>query len=205
MDIKLPKNKSFGLTFGTLFLIAFLYFFIKQDYFMFNITLLTISIIFYFLGFINIPKVPIFDFKQNLFEIINRSQFTATGDASYPEWSKYKDNMDILYKTPVRMLLFYVSPLPWDIKKLSHIIIMFDGFFYFFLIYLLIKNFKYIWSNYTLRILLIILLFYSLIFALGIGNFGTGFRHRAKFLTLLILIVAAYLPKISLSRKIDNK
>ena len=102
------------------------------------------------------------------------------------------------------MFLFYVSPLPWEVKKLSHLFLMLDGFFYFFLIYLLIKNFKYIWSNHTLRTLLIILIFYSLIFSLGIGNFGTGFRHRLKFLTLLLLIVGAYLPKISLNRKIDN-
>ena len=79
------------------------------------------------------------------------------------------------------------------------------GSFIFFLIYLLIKNFKNIWKNKTLRILFIIFIFYSLIFALGIGNFGTGFRHRTKFLTLLILIVAAYLPKLSLSKKFDNK
>ena len=62
MDIKLPTNKSFGLTFGTVFLIAFLYFFIKHDYFMFNITLLTISIIFYFLGFINSKILHLLNF-----------------------------------------------------------------------------------------------------------------------------------------------
>ena len=51
--MKLPTNKSFGLTFGTVFLIAFSYFYIKHDNFTVNITLLTISAIFYFLGFIN--------------------------------------------------------------------------------------------------------------------------------------------------------
>jgi len=51
--MKLPTNKSFGLTFGTVFLMVFLYFYIKHDNFTVNITLLTISAIFYFLGFIN--------------------------------------------------------------------------------------------------------------------------------------------------------
>lgn len=158
----------------------------------------------FLMGNINIPKLPTLNLKVYLFEIVNRSQFATRGEASFPEWSMYKTNMDILYKTPVKMLLFYFSPLPWEVKKLSHILLMFDGLFYFFLIFLLIKNFKHIWRNYTLRTLFIIFIFYSLIFAIGIGNFGTGFRHRTKFLILLLLIVGGYLPKILFKRKIDN-
>ena len=56
-------------------------------------------------------------------------------------------------------------------------------------------------NDYTLRILVIIFVFYSIIFTLGVGNFGTGFRHRTKFLFLLMFIVAPYLPKIRLIRK----
>ena len=173
-----------------------------KDIFLISVAVFIIAS--FFFGNINISKLPSFDLKSNLFEIINRSQFATRGEASFPEWAKYENNIDILYKTPVRMVLFYVSPLPWEVKKLSHIFIMLDGLFYFFLIFLLISKFKYIWKNNTLRILFIIFLFYSLIFALGVGNFGTGFRHRTKFLILLLLIVGAYLPKISLKRKIDN-
>lgn len=158
----------------------------------------------FLLGSVYIPKLPSFDFNQILFEITNRSQFATRGEASFPEWTKYNSNIDILYKTPIKMLLFYVSPLPWEVKKLSHLILMLDGFFYFFLLFLFLNNLKYIWSNYTLRILALIFIFYSLIFAIGIGNFGTGFRHRTKFLILLILIVAPYLPKVALKRKIES-
>ncbi len=158
----------------------------------------------FLLGSVNIPKLPSFDFSQIFFEITNRSQFATRGEASFPEWTKYNSNIDILYKTPIKMLLFYVSPLPWEVKKLSHLILMLDGFFYFFLLFLFLNNLKHIWSNYTLRILALIFIFYSLIFALGIGNFGTGFRHRTKFLILLILIVAPYLPKVALKRKIES-
>ena len=98
----------------------------------FLLTIAFIIIINFLLGNINIPKVPSFDIKANLFEIINRSQFATRGEASYPEWSRYENNIDILYKTPIKMFLFYISPLPWEVKKFSHIIIMIDGFFYFF-------------------------------------------------------------------------
>ena len=156
------------------------------------------------LGNMDIPKLPKLDVTIIFDEIINRSNFSTSGQASYPEWTKFT-GLDIIYKTPVKVILFYGSPLPWEVKNLVHIIVMLDGFFFLFLFFLLLKNFKYIWSNYTLRILLIFLIFYSTIFALGIGNFGTGFRHRTKFLILLLLIVAPYLPKMVFSSKIKNK
>ena len=170
-----------------------------KDIFLLSLALLIL--INFLLGNFNIPKLAAFNLAKNLNEIIIRSEFSTKGEASYPEWSKFNSKIDIFYKTPAKLFLFYFSPFPWEIKKLSHLIIMFDGFFYGFLIYLFIKNIKYIWSDYTLRILVIIFVFYSIIFTLGVGNFGTGFRHRTKFLFLLMFIVAPYLPKIRLIRK----
>jgi hypothetical protein len=171
---------------------------------LFLITIVFVILGNFFLGNFNIPKLTTFHFLDNLDEIVIRSEFTTRGEASYPTWSKFNDRIDILYKIPAKLILFYVSPLPWEVKKLGHLMIMFDGFFYIFLIFLLSKNIKNIWNNYILRILVIIFIFYSIIFALGIGNFGTGFRHRTKFLILLMLIVAPYLPKITLKRKIKS-
>ena len=51
--MKLPTNKSFGLTFGTVFLIVFFYVFIEYDNSNLYLSILFISIIFYLLGFLN--------------------------------------------------------------------------------------------------------------------------------------------------------
>ena len=51
--MKLPSNKSFGLTFGTVFLIIFLYVSLNYSNVILILTLISISIIFYFLGYIN--------------------------------------------------------------------------------------------------------------------------------------------------------
>ena len=59
-----------------------------------------------------------------------------------------------------------------------------------------IVNFKLIWSDQSLRIILIILASYIVVYGLGTGNFGTGIRHRTKFLILAILIVAPWIPKL---------
>ena len=159
----------------------------------------------FLLGNIDISKLPNFDFNIIFKEILNRSAFATRGDASYPDFTQYNSIFEILYKTPIKLFFFFGSPFPWDVKKLGHFIVMFDSFFYLFLISLILKNLRYIWSNYTLRILLIIFIFYSIIFAIGIGNFGTGYRHRTKFLILLLLIVAPYLPSIRINPKIINK
>ena len=170
----------------------------------FVLTLIFVFFINLFIGNIDIPKLAGSSIIENINQILIRSENTTTGEASYPIWSKFNDRNDIVFKLPAKLFLFYGFPLPWELQKISHLIFMFDSFFYLFLIFLLLKNFKYIWNNRTLRILFIIFIFYSIIFSLGVGNFGTGFRHRTKFLFLLMLIVAPYLPKITFNRKIKN-
>ena len=162
-------------------------------------------IINFLLGNMDISKLPNFNLKIILKEIVIRSAFATQGTASYPEFTQYNSTIEIFYKTPIKLLFFFGSPFPWEVKSLGHFIIMFDSFFFLFLIFLIFKNFRYIWSNHTLRILLIFFIFYSIIFAMGIGNFGTGYRHRTKFLILLLLIVAPYLPRIVINSKIKNK
>jgi len=73
---------------------------------------------------------------------------------------------------------------------------------------LLIKNFKSIWGNPTLRIILIILASYFIVFGLASGNFGTGLRHRTKFIIVSILMVAPWIPSLVFDKKqrnINNK
>ena len=60
---------------------------------------------------------------------------------------------------------------------------------------------KVIWNNSALRIILIILLFYFVAFSFGVGNFGTGIRHRSKFVIELILLAAPLIPKFVISSK----
>lgn len=44
--------------------------------------------------------------------------------------------------------------------------------------------------------LLLMLLGYLVVFGLGIGNFGTCIRHRAKFLVLFVVLAAPWLPRV---------
>jgi len=137
---------------------------------------------------------------DNLKIIINSK---VRGEASYPEWTKiHSTNIELLYKIPIRAIYFILSPFPWEVKKLPHLIGLFDSLLYATLVFLIFLNFKVIWRDPALKNILIILLFYFVVFGVGVGNFGTGIRHRSKFVIELILLAAPLIPKLTLFNKI---
>ena len=120
------------------------------------------------------------------FEIYLESTEVATrGNASWPEWTKIDSYSEVIYKAPLRSLYFVFSPFPWDVKETKHLIGMFDSFFYIYFVYLIICNIKNVWRDRGLRVILFILLAYLFVFGFGVGNFGTGIRHRSKLLSYL--------------------
>ena len=135
---------------------------------------------------------------DNLKIIINTK---VRGEASYPEWTKIDSNSELFYKIPIRAVYFILSPFPWEVKKLSHLVGLFDSLLYATLLFLIFLNFKVIWRDPALKNILIILLFYFVVFGVGVGNFGTGIRHRSKFVIELILLAAPLIPKLILFKK----
>ena len=123
------------------------------------------------------------------------------GNASYPEWTRINSIYDFLYKLPARMLYFLLSPFPWDIERPIHLLGLLDSFFHFILIILIIKNRNEIWKQPALRLILLILIIYFIVFSLGVSNFGTGIRHRSKFVIGLILLAGPLLPKLVILKK----
>ena len=157
---------------------------------------------------INMPKIGgrLFELDTKIDRILEKTRDFNRGTARYPSWIVPKNEIELLYKGPVRIAYFVFSPFPWDIKKSSHILGMIDGFLYIFLTYLILCNRKIIWANPALRIILLILLAYIFVYGISIGNFGTGIRHRSKFVIMFILLAAPLLPKfIFFSKKKDKK
>ena len=132
---------------------------------------------------------------------MNNLKKAYRGDASLPAWTKINYPHELLYKGPVKSIYFIFSPFPWDIKKKYHIIGLLDSFLYLWLSVLILKNIKTIWRDPVLRILLILLASYIFIFGISMGNFGTGIRHRLKFVIMFILLAAPFLPRIIFFKK----
>ena len=160
----------------------------------------------YFTNKISLPYLQTFNKTINpaflKHEVIN---LKVKGDAAYPEWTKIDANIEFLYKVPIRTLYFLFSPFPWDVNKLSHLVGLLDSFFYMILAYLIFQNRKAIWKDPALRITLIVLFSYFIIYGVGVGNFGSGVRHRSKFTIELILLAAPLIPRFIFSKKRESR
>ena len=160
------------------------------------LSLSVISIIYLISITHSIPKLGSFELMFDVERLLGEIESRNINRAAFPEWIIPITAFEYIYKAPIRVIYFIFSPFPWDIKIFSHFFGLFDGIFHMMLFILFIKNFKSIWSDQSLRIIFIILVSYFVVFGLGTGNFGTGIRHRTKFIIVSILMVAPWIPQL---------
>ena len=148
-----------------------------------------------------VPYLGNLEYLIDIEVITNKSVVNVAGVAAYPEWTKAKNISELIYKIPIRGVYFVFAPFPWNVTQTRHIIGMLDGLLYMSLAFIILMNIKKIWSNFTLRIIFIILISYIAIFSIGVGNFGTGIRHRSKFAFIFIFLAAPFVRNFTLLKK----
>ncbi len=164
-----------------------------------NFILVIFSGIFFTLFFndkISFDKIGTLNKAINFESIHDRMVNSTRKRASYPEWTVPNDYVEMIYKVPIRVVYFMFSPFPWNIKIKEHVIGFIDGLLYLALSILIWKNRREIWEDPASKIILIILLSYIFVFGLMIGNFGTGIRHRAKFVAIIIILASSKIPRL---------
>jgi len=177
----------------------------RFNYKIFTVLLLfTFLLVSYLTNKINVPYLGNFEKSSNVIKLLHKTTINTRGTASWPAWLKINYPSETFYKLPVRAIYFMFAPFPWDVKKKSHLIGVFDSFLYMYLVYLIFCNRKAIWRDPALTIILIILMVYIFVFAIGVGNFGTGIRHRSKFVMILILLAAPLIKKFIFKKKTDK-
>jgi len=157
--------------------------------------------ILYFQNKVRVSYIGDFEKSRNITNLLELTRVNTRGTASWPKWTIISNPEELFYKVPIRSIYFIFAPFPWDIKQFRHLIPMLDAFLYIYLAYLIFLNRKIIWKDPALRSILIILVFYVFVFAIGVGNFGTGIRHRTKFVVLFILLAGPLLKKITFSKR----
>jgi hypothetical protein len=126
---------------------------------------------------------------------------TAQGGAAHPSWTLINSDAQILPKLPIRVSYFIFSPFPWDIKSPHHLIGLIDSLLYLSMFLMFYRYRKLIRTRPDILAILTITLICLAAFSLGVTNFGTSIRHRAKFVVPLIAIAAPFLPTIRISKR----
>lgn len=120
---------------------------------------------------------------------------------NYPSWLRLSGGITDIFLIPIRVISFLFTPfIPFLAKSGSHLIGVFDGILYFWLVRNIYINRKYFFKIETTKAIITIFLFFSLAFSFGASNFGTNIRHRAKVLPALLI-----LPIITSKQRKKNK
>ena len=76
---------------------------------------------------------------------------------------------------------------------------LFDGLFFIILTLILLKILNLYGVKFTQNYLNN-LASYLIIYGISTGNFGTGIRHRTKFIIIFIILVSPWIPNISFNK-----
>ncbi|WP_018867259.1 MULTISPECIES: glycosyltransferase family 39 protein [unclassified Thioalkalivibrio] len=119
-----------------------------------------------------------------------RAERSARGGAAYPSFLIPSNDLQALVLTPIRMGYLLFGPPLWEVRSPVHLVGMLEGLFYLSLVLLLALYRHHWWQRQDFRLLVVIFVVLTIIFAWGTSNFGTAARHRAKFLGILIALAA---------------
>jgi hypothetical protein len=115
------------------------------------------------------------------------------GGSNYLTNYKINTFFDFITLIPLKIIYFVLSPMPYDVRGIGDLAaIIIDSSFYYFLLYKIIRGWKYITDSFYKifpKIFFALFLIVSLGFALGTQNTGTAMRHRSKIFPALLMVV----------------
>lgn len=148
-----------------------------------------------------LPKLGTPEDMFDVGRLIHRFNYSNRGTASYPDWAVPMNDSEIAWKVPIRVVYFLFAPFAWDLAKPGHLVGWLDGWFYILIVYFGWRHRRAIWSKPEARAIFLVLLPLVLLFGTGVGNFGTGLRHRAKFVAIGLILIAPRLPRFVVHRR----
>lgn len=146
----------------------------------------------------SIPKIGPF---TNIFDAefyLRRFDISSRGSAAYPQWLSPQTPVELLWIVPLRAVYLLFSPFVWDVQSAAHLIGHFDALLYLSLVLAVIVNCRYLSANPAALAILLVFIAGAVMLGAGTGNFGTGLRHRAKLLPLLVVLAAPFFARIVL-------
>lgn len=146
-----------------------------------------------------------FQTDRTISEFINYAS-EGDGGAGYTIKTITSGNeiIDLVINTPIRIIYYLFSPMPWNWRGIKDIIaFFFSSLYYFFGIILAVRSIKkYNFPNKNLVVALLLVMFFSyIIFSWGVKNAGTAMRHRDKFVTIYVLLTVISIYELKKNMK----
>lgn len=158
--------------------------------------------------FMSSPDNPIMaKFKgiEDVNTLVGKTAAYDDGGSAYGMSTDINTTFDLLINSPMRMIYFLASPLPWMWRGANDIIaFMFSGVFYigtFGLAVYYSRKKSAMTNRNFINISIILCILGAFIFAWGTANAGTALRHRDKFIVDYIVMLAVVLDGIYRSKK----
>lgn len=198
--------------------IIYLYVFLQKKFFK-NIKILRLATVFFALLLILGISLPVFSPIMKRFGADNgvsgvvNMVTTQNGyllDATTVYISEApKDIFELITSLPYRIIMFVVSPLPWQIHGVDTLLAFFaDAIFRYYIVFKIIRVMfnlrKYsIEDRGIAETLLMSIVVFDLIFCLGTTNYGTAMRHRTKMLPFELALLS--IPVVAKRREHNNR
>jgi len=124
--------------------------------------------------------------------IADNQTLAARGNTAYLSGFVPKRWVDLVWQTPVRMVYFLYGPLVLlsPLRNIGYVLLLFDGLLYVAMSIAIARRWRTIRATPGAPLLAFMAICLIGIFAIGVSNFGTAFRHRQKIAALLIPLVA---------------
>lgn len=157
---------------------------------LFFITLITLSLIVFKENILDLPFLNKFqqylETNETIYDITNVNK----GNTTYLSSLEIDTPLDLIIYSPLKLIYFIISPVPWEIKSLSTMLAFsLDGLFYLIIMLYIVKYYKVIIRNPLLLSIFIGIFTTYLIFSIGVSNAGTAIRHRFKLFNLIMLFI----------------
>lgn len=133
--------------------------------------------------------------------------YTNRGRAVYLANLRPESRLDIAIQTPIRVIHFLFTPVPWQVETFQDMFGALDS-----LLYMVLVGFG-LWGLWvigrtrpTVAIsILVVACFFLVTFAWGVSNYGAAIRHREKLVFLFIAIGMVGITNVFPGKALDTK
>lgn len=119
----------------------------------------------------------------------------SAGRTAYLDDLEANTPMDLVTQAPLRVTYFLFAPFPWMLQTSRDALGVIDALLFLWLVGRLVRYHEFPRRNASALLVVAVFSVMALTFAMGVSNYGTAMRHRAKMLPMLIAVSLAFSPR----------